>query len=133
MDFKAQSAPQYGYCKRFATQKAARNTPNPKGWAGKTPFTALCALKITGYCLRRMPCDWHFPDPAQICNQRQQNLALAALRGLHPLPHILAMADDFFIPSASAEEAERDPGSRPTEGSPEGRKAGSLSFGFFSW
>src|SRR5512136_718407 len=81
MDFKAQSAPQYGYCKRFATQKAARNTPNPKGWVGKTPFTALCSLKITGYCLRRMPCDWHFSDPAQICNQRQQNLNLPACTG----------------------------------------------------
>ncbi|SFN19566.1 hypothetical protein SAMN05660284_00847 [Formivibrio citricus] len=43
------------------------------------------------------------------------------------------MADDLPFPLASAEEAERDPGSRPTEGSPEGRKAGSPSFGFFSW
>src|SRR5512136_1153100 len=81
MAFKAQSAPQpdcdwWGYCKRFTTRKTVRNAPNPKGWVGKTPFTALCSLKITGYCLRRMPCDWHFSDPAQICNQRQQNLGI---------------------------------------------------------
>ncbi|SFN58001.1 hypothetical protein SAMN05660284_01827 [Formivibrio citricus] len=35
----------------------------------------------------------------------------------------------FLIPSASAEEAERDPGSRPTEGSPEGRKGNAEQVG----
>ncbi|WP_177187769.1 hypothetical protein [Formivibrio citricus] len=37
---------------------------------------------------------------------------------------IATMADGFPFPLASAEEVERDPGSRPTEGSAERRKAG---------
>jgi hypothetical protein len=53
---KEKIATWYEYHQRFLTPCSPKNGLNPKGWAGKWPFTALCSLEITRYCLRRMPC-----------------------------------------------------------------------------